>query len=155
MTKQNKHKIIIGRRDIADFPTLGFNQVQVKTDTGAYTSSIHCKSIEIKDKILYCVFLDEKHPEYSLKTHCFKDFKTIRVKSSNGIVDKRFEIKSNIKLFNKIYKISLSLSDRKEMKYPVLLGRRFLNKKFIVDPTLTDLSFNNTIYEYQNIIKKQ
>ncbi|MGX1024719.1 RimK/LysX family protein [Flavobacterium sp. CS20] len=150
----SKHKIVIGRTDIADFPELGFNQVQVKIDTGAYTSSIHCKSIEIKDNKLHCVFLDEKHPEYSLKIHTFENFKTIRVKSSNGISQKRYEIKSHIRLFNKIYRISLSLSDRKDMKYPVLLGRKFLNPKFVVDPALIDLSYKNKIYEYQNIIQK-
>ena len=133
---------------------MGFNQVQVKIDTGAYTSSIHCKSIEVKDEKLYCIFLDEKHPEYSLETHCFEDYKTIRVKSSNGISQKRYEIKSKIKLFNKIYSISLSLSDRKDMRSPVLLGRKFLNPKFVVDPALTDLSYKNNTYEYQSIIQK-
>lgn len=148
------HKIVIGRKDIVDFPDLGFNQVQVKIDTGAYTSSIHCKSIEVKNDRLYCVFLDEKHPEYSLKTHCFKHFKAIKVKSSNGIAQHRYEIKSIIKIFNKNYNISLSLSDRKDMRFPVLLGRKFLNPKFIVDPGQVDLSHKNMIYEYQNIIKK-
>jgi hypothetical protein len=143
-----KHKIVIGRKDIADFPELGFNQVQVKIDTGAYTSSIHCKSIQVKDEKLHCVFLDEKHPEYSLKTHCFDNFKTINVKSSNGIVQHRYEIKSKIQIFNKTYSISLSLSDRKDMRFPVLLGRKFLNPKFIVDPAQVDLSHKNIIHEY-------
>lgn len=150
----SKHKIVIGRTDIADFPDLGFNQVEVKIDTGAYTSSIHCKHIEVVSGQLQCMFLDEKHPEYSLKTHTFDNFKTIRVKSSNGISQKRYEIVSHIKLYNKIYSISLSLSDRKDMKYPVLLGRKFLNPKFVVDPALTNLSHKNNIYEYQNIIQK-
>ena len=154
MKDSKKHKIIIGRKDIADFPELELNDVQVKIDTGAYTSSIHCKSIEVKNGKLYCIFLDEKHPEYSFETHCFEDYKTIRVKSSNGIAQKRYEIKSHIKLFNKIYSISLSLSDRKDMRYPVLLGRKFLNPKFIVDPALTDLSYKNNTYEYQSIIQK-
>jgi len=148
------HKIVIGRTDIADFPDLGFNQVEVKIDTGAYTSSIHCKSIKVINNQLHCIFLDEKHPEYSLKTHTFDSYKTIRVKSSNGIAQNRYEIKSRIKLFNKIYSISLSLSDRKDMKYPVLLGRKFLKPKFVVDPALTDLSHQNKIYEYQNTIQK-
>jgi hypothetical protein len=150
----SKHKIVIGRTDIADFPDLGFNQVEVKIDTGAYTSSIHCKHIEEVSGQLRCVFLDEKHPEYSLKTHTFNDFKTIRVKSSNGISQKRYEIHSKIILFHKTYSISLSLSDRQDMKYPVLLGRKFLNPKFVVDPALTNLSHKNNIYEYQNIIQK-
>lgn len=154
MPQSRKNKIIIGRKDIADFPDIGFNQVQVKIDTGAYTSSIHCRSIEVKNEELFCVFLDEKHPEYSLETHRFKNFKTIKVKSSNGIVQNRYEIKSEIKIFNKTYPISLSLTDRKDMKFPVLLGRKFLNPKFIVDPSLIDLSHKNHIHEYQNIIQK-
>ncbi|HET8837809.1 MAG TPA: RimK/LysX family protein, partial [Flavobacteriaceae bacterium] len=64
------------------------------------------------------------------------------VKSSNGITQKRYEIRSTIQIFGKIYKISLTLSDRKEMRYPVLIGRKFLSNKFIVDPQLTDVSFN-------------
>ncbi len=155
MKRTAKHKIVIGRKDIADFPEIGFNQVEVKIDTGAYTSSIHCESIEVKkDGMLYCSFLDDKHPEYSQDVHIFKTFKTIRVKSSNGIAQNRYEIKSKIILFGKSYSISLSLSDRKDMKFPVLLGRKFLNPKFIVDPALTNLSHKNEIYEYQNIIKK-
>lgn len=152
MSQQKRHKILIGRKDIADFPLLGFNQVQVKIDTGAYTSSIHCKSIKVENNKLYCEFLDEDHPEYSLKTHCFEEFKTIIVKSSNGIAENRYQIKSKIELFNKTYPISLSLSDRKEMRFPVLLGRKFLNPKFIVDPELTDLSHKKITHEYQNII---
>jgi len=149
-----KHKIIIGRKDFADFPELGFNEVQVKIDTGAYTSSIHCKSIEVKDDKLYCIFFDEKYPEYNVETHSFDNYKTIRVKSSNGTAQKRYEIKSKIKLFNKIYSISLSLSDRKDMRSPVLLGRKFLNPKFVVDPALINLSYKNNTYEYQNIIQE-
>lgn len=155
MKYSKKHKIVIGRKDIADFPDIGFNQVEVKIDTGAYTSSIHCESIKVgKDGKLHCSFLDNKHPEYSKEIHVFKKFKTIRVKSSNGIAQNRYEIKSKIKLFNKTYSIALSLSDRKDMKFPVLLGRKFLNPKFVVDPALKDLSHKNEIYEYQNIIKK-
>jgi len=152
LTKKKGHKIVIGRKDIADFPDIGFNQVEVKTDTGAYTSSIHCSKLYVEDAILYCNFLDEKHPEYSLKTHSFTDFRTITVKSSNGIAENRYEIKTRITIFKKDYSIALSLSDRSDMKFPVLLGRKFMNSKFIVDPALLDLSFNNKIYEFKNTL---
>lgn len=152
MTKKKGHKIVIGRKDIADFPEIGFNQVEVKIDTGAYTSSIHCSKIFVEEDVLYCNFLDEKHPEYSLQTYAFKNFRTIKVKSSNGIAQNRYEIVTKILIFKKEYKISLSLSDRSEMKFPVLLGRKFLNPKFVVDPALVDLSFNNKIHEFKNII---
>lgn len=152
MSKIRKHKTVIGRKDVADFPEIGFNEVNIKIDTGAYTSSIHCSKIYVEESILYCNFLDNNHPEYSKKTYAFKKFKTIKVKSSNGIAQKRYEIQTKIKLFHKEYSISLSLSDRSDMKFPVLIGRKFLNPKFIVDPAAKDLSFNNKIYEFKSSI---
>ncbi|SFB79083.1 Uncharacterized conserved protein [Zunongwangia mangrovi] len=136
-------KTIIGRFDKADFPVLNLEGISVKIDTGAYTSSIHCDEIVEKDDVLYCKFLDEEHDQYNGKEFIFKDYDIIYVRSSNGMIQKRYQIESKIKLFNKIYKISLSLSSRQEMRFPVLLGRKFLSNKFIVDPQLIDLSFNN------------
>lgn len=136
-------KTIIGRFDKADFPVLDLEGISVKVDTGAYTSSIHCDEIVEKDEVLYCKFLDEEHEQYNGKEFIFKDYDIIYVRSSNGMIQKRYQIDSKIKLFNKTYKISLSLSSRQEMRFPVLLGRKFLSNKFIVDPQLIDLSFNN------------
>lgn len=142
------NKKIIGRLDKADFPELNLSEISIKIDTGAYTSSIHCENIEERENGLHCTFLDKEHPEYNHKPFIFKSYNKIRVKSSNGIAQSRFEIKSTIEIFNKVYKISLSLSNRKEMKYPVLLGRKFLNKKFIVDPDLEYLSHNIQRHEH-------
>ena len=49
----------------------------------------------------------------------------------------------SIPIFNKKYKINLTLSTRDDMRYPILIGRRFLNKKFIVDVNLKYLSYQN------------
>lgn len=147
-------KIVIGRFDKADFPALHLNDIAVKIDTGAYTSSIHCENIIEKDNVLHCTFLDEEHPLYNGKKFVFEDFDIVFVRSSNGIIQKRYQVQSNIKLFGKIFKISLSLSDRQEMRYPVLIGRKFLTKKFIVDTELIDVSFNLKLNEDKNSIKK-
>ncbi|MBZ9779719.1 RimK/LysX family protein [Psychroflexus sp. CAK8W] len=141
-------KKIIGRLDKANFPELNLKDISIKIDTGAYTSSIHCENIEEKGDGLHCIFLDQEHPEYDHKAFVFKTYNKIRVKSSNGIAQSRYEIKSSIEIFGKVYKISLSLSNRKEMKHPVLLGRKFLNKKFIVDPELQNLSHNTHHHEH-------
>lgn len=137
-------KKIIGRIDKADFPLLNLENIAIKIDTGAYTSSIHCDNIHEENGMLKCCFLDKEHPNYNHKVFTFTDYKTTNVKSSNGILQKRYMIKSSIKIAGKTYKISLTLSDRKEMRFPVLIGRKFLTKKFIVDPQLTDVSFNST-----------
>lgn len=136
-------KRLIGRFDKADFPNLHLNDIAIKIDTGAYTSSIHCDNIVEDNGILKCTFLDEEHPLYNGRQYEFSEFEVVHVKSSNGIVQKRYQIQSRITLFKKTYKISLSLTTRQEMRFPVLLGRKFLTKKFIVDTEYTDLSFNN------------
>ena len=45
-------KKVIGRVDVVNFPKLNLNEISIKIDTGAYTSSIHCKDIEEVDGVL-------------------------------------------------------------------------------------------------------
>lgn len=137
----NKTKLVIGRTDIVDFPKLDLFGIDIKVDTGAYTSSFHSHSIEIVDDTLKCQFLDPKHDKYHEKYFYFKNFTQKNVKSSNGIIENRFIIKTEISLFNQIHEIELTLTERGSMKYPVLLGRKFLSKKFVVDTAKKNISF--------------
>jgi len=138
-------KQTIGRIDKADFPLLDLYEIAVKIDTGAFTSSIHCKNVIEENGLLKCNFLDEEHPDYDGKEIIFKNYQIANVKSSNGVVQTRYKIKTEIILFGEKHDIQLTLSDREEMKFPVLLGRKFLNKKFIVDTSLTNLSFKQQL----------
>ncbi len=49
-------KKILGRVDKVDFPELNLITVDVKIDTGAYTSAIHCSNIREKNNKLYLHF---------------------------------------------------------------------------------------------------
>ncbi|MAP54236.1 RimK/LysX family protein [Altibacter sp.] len=131
----------IGRIDKADFPSLNLFDIEVKIDTGAYTSTIHCKNMVVEDNYLKCVFLDEEHPAYHEKEFIFDQYDVKVVKSSNGQSQARYRILTDITLFGKTYPIFLTLSDREEMRYPVLLGRKFLTKRFVVDINNTNLSY--------------
>lgn len=135
-------KKVIGRIDKADFPTLDLFDIDIKIDTGAYTSSIHCHKVIIIDNELVCLFYDEGHPHYNGKEFKFKEFSTTKVKSSNGVVQDRYKVKTPIIIFNKKYSISLTLSTRDDMKYPILIGRKFLSKKFMVDVNQKYISYN-------------
>jgi hypothetical protein len=135
-------KKIIGRIDKADFPSLDLFDIDVKIDTGAYTSSIHCHKYYEEDGVLKCLFYDKGHPHYNGKEIVFENFTTTKVKSSNGIVQRRYKVKTRVVFFNKKYSINLTLNDRVDMKYPILIGRKFLIKKFIVDVDLKDTSYN-------------
>ena len=137
-------KITIGRADKADFPELKLNDIDIKIDSGAYTSSIHCSNIEeIKEKEdLYIKFtlLDEEHPQFNNKEFKVKNYSSKIVKSSNGIAEKRFLIQTTILIFNELHPIYLTLTERKDMKFPILIGRKFLNKKFVIDTVKKNLS---------------
>jgi len=65
------------------------------------------------------------------------------IKSSNGTSRLSYVIKTEVEIFGKTYKTDFSLNDRSEMKYPILLGRKFLKKGFLVDVNSYDLSLKS------------
>jgi hypothetical protein len=149
-----RKRIIIGRKDIADFEKLDLYGIEVKIDSGAYTSSFHCHKIEQITKngveAVRCSFLDPEHEQYHEKEFCFENFKVRNVKSSNGMVEKRFSIFTEITIFQKKLPIELTLTERPDMKNPVLLGRKFLSKRFLIDTSKKNLSVKGKIIELSN-----
>ncbi|HSQ45925.1 MAG TPA: RimK/LysX family protein [Lutibacter sp.] len=141
--KKSNIKILIGRTDIVDFPKLELFDIDIKVDSGANTSSFHCHSIQEENNVLKCQFLDPKHEKYHEKYFIFDEFTQKMIKSSNGIAENRYLIKTEILIFNEIHSIELTLTERGSMKFPVLLGRKFLSKKFMVDTAKKNLSFKN------------
>ncbi|MBU2018830.1 MAG: RimK/LysX family protein [Bacteroidetes bacterium] len=135
-------RIVIGRKDKADLPLFKLVDIPVKIDTGAYTSSIHCDQIDKKTidgkEILEVVFFSMN--KEVAPTFQFDTFSEKRVRSSTGEMESRYIIQGNIELFGKVFKTPFSLSKRMKMKYPVLLGRKLLNRKFVVDSAKTNLS---------------
>ncbi|MDP5170041.1 MAG: RimK/LysX family protein [Bacteroidia bacterium] len=154
-----KKKRLIGRSDKADFPELDLFDIDIKIDTGAYTSAIHCHKIKEKEidgeRMISFVLLDPSHPQYNKKEYRAKIHKEKLVKSSNGKSQKRYIIKTKIVLFGKKYSIELSLSERGEMRYPVLIGRKLLRRKFIVDSDLSNLSYQLKIQNSQQLKKRK
>jgi len=130
-----KLKIIIGRVEKVNFSSLNIIDLDAKIDTGAYSSSIHCHDIfEDKENNLLCFkLLDPKHDDYRKKVLKFTEYSKVKVKSSNGISRWRFKIKTSIKIGKKTYITQFTLTDRSKMRYPVLIGRKVLNKRFLVD----------------------
>lgn len=132
---------MIGRREIADFPELGIFGLPVKIDTGAYNSSIHCKEvIRNDDGTLEVILLDPHHPSYTGEILEFSRYREKSVRSSNGQAERRFVIKTTISFAGVDRPIDISLTDRGDMRFTVLVGRKFLKEnRFIVDPLKKDL----------------
>ncbi len=116
----------IGRSEIISLPDFEISNISAKVDTGAYGVALHVDSIIFKNNKLYFTIGD--------KNFTYNKFKTISVKNSFGRVQKRFSILTKILIGDKIYKFYVSLTNRKNMRYPVLIGRRFLYKfDYLVD----------------------
>jgi hypothetical protein len=126
-------KKTVGRYEKVSFPEFGIHKVVAKIDTGAFTGALHCTHVheEIDDgeKVLYFSPFDD--PKSVYKT---PNFEHGQVRSSNGGSEKRYFIETSIILSKHRYAITLTLADRSEMKWPVLIGRRFLRvNEFVVD----------------------
>lgn len=125
------HKLkIIGRREFIDFPLLNIEHVEAKIDTGAYTCAIDCNHIELKTK-------NEKQllsfRLFNNTTYQVEEFTRKKIKNSFGEMEERYIIKTLIAIGGKKIITTISLSDRGNMRYPVLIGRRLLKGKFIID----------------------
>lgn len=138
-------KKLLGRVDKIDFPALNLSTIDVKIDTGAYTSAIHCSKIREENHKLYCTFESKGHPNFKSDEVVFETYTYTDVKSSNGHKENRYKIKTDVVFFGKTYKINLTLSTRDDMRFPVLIGRQFLSKKFIVDVDLENQSYNTKV----------
>lgn len=128
---------IIGRAEYIDFPEWNLYGISAKIDTGAYTSSLHCHHIERTNKegkeYVRFNLLDPSHETYNEKLFELPIFKSKTVKSSNGVSEERFIVKTTLILLGKSLVAELSLTDRSEMRYPVLIGRKLIKGNFIVD----------------------
>ncbi len=134
-----KFQVIIGRSEKLSFPAFVLN-VPAKIDTGAYRSSIHCSSIKLTKRaetpLLKVVFLG--HPtspvEYEQE---FTEFETVSVTNSFGHEETRYEVKLRTKLGSKVFTTSFTLADRSNNLFPILVGRKLLKNRYVVDVART------------------
>lgn len=130
--KKNK---IIGIYEEVGFPEFGIKSVIAKIDTGAFSGAIHATNIieqknsNGKKELIFYTLGKLKHKVV------IDHYSKTRVRSSNGQLEERFKIKTEIKVHKKNYPITITLSNRSAMKREVLLGRSFLAaNKFLIDP---------------------
>lgn len=136
---------VIGRRAIAKLPEVGITSVVAKIDTGAYTSTLHADNIRIEkendDDVLVFDIIPAQHvhtDNEQVQTLRLKEFFIQKVRSSNGHTQVRYSFKTKITLEKRHFLATLTLSDRSEMGYPLLIGRRMLRSRFMVNVELDE-----------------
>ena len=130
----------IGRTELVRFPILvpeDIDGIVAKIDTGADSGAIHCVHIEYgldEDGKKYVEYkaVDEMHP-----LHRTYEFTRVRVTSSNGTIERRFRIPTDVEINGESHHIEITLSDRGDMNYDVIIGWKFLQNKFLVDSSIT------------------
>ncbi len=128
---------VIGRAERVELLDYGLCNLPAKIDTGAYSSSIDHSSAELlnEDGVqkLQFVLLRPGRTGYTGEKITTEEFEITEVKNSNGS-EKRFVIFGQIKIKGFVKKCRLTLADRGHLRYPLLIGRRFLREaKVLVD----------------------
>lgn len=130
--------LIVGWREWVGLPALNIEMIRAKIDTGARSSSLHAKKIEIFDQdgqdwVRFEVVLDHAHEHGRIP--CVAPVSDIRsIKNSFGHSEERVLIRTLLRISSGVWPIEVSLADRENMTYPALLGRTALRKHAIVDP---------------------
>ncbi|MCA9342827.1 ATP-dependent zinc protease [Candidatus Saccharibacteria bacterium] len=156
--KVNFHKVIIGRIEKISFPELDLFDLPAKVDTGAFRSSIHAKNIKVnhKTKELSFTLLDGHNSSKGKKvTTSAKNYKIVSVKNSFGKSENRYEVKLKVKLMHKSFKTVFTLADRTNLNFPILLGRKLLSGRYIIDSSQTGIDEDTLKRDYDVVIENE
>jgi hypothetical protein len=145
---------ILGRYDRVDLPGLGLFDIHAKIDTGAYTSSLHCHHVHIVDGVLEFILLDEEHSEFTGTPLRFSEFALRDIKNSFGETESRFVITTTLKIFDQEITTEFSLCNRGSLRFPILIGRKILRNRFLIDVRKKNLSYQNKHRRHVAIRKK-
>ena len=133
--KPRKELPVVGWRELVCLPELGLSDIPAKIDTGARTSSLHGTVIERFERdgqqlVRFAIdFQQQKVRQICEAVHV--DIRGIT--SSNGETQRRYVIKTPLRIGDLEFRAEISLADRSDMKFPMLIGRSSLRRRFVVD----------------------
>ena len=140
ISRNYKAKTIIGWHEWCRFPKLNLPGIIAKIDTGAKTSSLHAFKIkpfkrEGESWVNFDVHPLQRHryPVINCESRVVDER---AVTSSNGTTEHRIVISTSMVLGGRVFPTELTLTNRDEMGFRLLIGRKSLNRRFIVDPSL-------------------
>jgi hypothetical protein len=125
--------LVVGWCELVSLPELGLADIPAKIDTGARTSSLHAHVLEDFQRggerfVRFAVDWD------GVRHHCEAIHVDVRgITSSNGDQQTRFVIKTPLSVGNLTFRAEISLADRSQMQFPMLIGRTALRRRMVVD----------------------
>lgn len=122
---------------------MGLPAIKAKIDTGARSSCLHAFDVEqfTRDgksfvRFQICPLQRRKKPRVFAEAEIV-EFR--RVRSSSGHEEERPVIVTSIELAGQSWDIEITLTNRDSMGFRMLLGRRAISNRFVVDPTASYL----------------
>ena len=144
MVQKKREKRVVGWKEHVALPDLKIKSVIAKIDTGANVASIDASEIKVvnKDGIKYVNFKVMKRNNTVRKTSApLAGYK--RIKSSNGDVERRPYVETTLLMDGINKKIVLTLTDRGPMDYTMLIGKKALGRRWLVNPAISFLTSAN------------
>ena len=131
-------RLWVGWREWLGLPQLGIEAIKSKIDTGAATSALHAVHIHPfsdngRERVAFEVHPLQRRTERTV--HCAADlFDERLVTSSTGHRERRFVIRTPVLIAGQRFPIELSLTNRDTMGFRMLIGRRAMKRRLLVDP---------------------
>lgn len=128
----------LGWREFIDLPDLGLYDIKAKVDTGARSSSIHAFDIQLEEQDGQQWVNFKVHPlqhDDSEVVQCRAPVKDSRqVTDSGGHRTQRYVIDTTFNLGGEQFTAEVTLADRGNMLFRMLIGRTAMNGRYLVDP---------------------
>ncbi|WP_169568266.1 30S ribosomal protein S6--L-glutamate ligase [Sneathiella limimaris] len=157
MAKKNQ-SIVVGWDEWVSLPELGLYAIKAKIDTGAQTSSLHAINIEAYEKggvqrVRYLVHPLPERPDVEIQ--CDSQVVDVRnIISSNGESEERYIVRTPFRIDGQEWPVELSLTNREDMQYRMLVGRSTMSGRIVVDPDQSMLCGELSPALYDEIIKE-
>lgn len=135
----------VGTTEYIQLPNLVDGPIPAKIDSGAYDSAIWASSIDEDNGTLSFVLFGPQSGFYTGHIISTTDYSCVKVKNSFGNSEYRYKVKLSIKIANKIYQASFNLADRSRNSFPVLIGKKLLNRRFVIDVSKENIASNYTL----------
>ncbi len=129
---------IIGWREWVSLPDFGIKHIKAKIDTGARSSSLHAESIEPfevdGESWVRFNILPVQRKDTRIVAVTAPIFDTRPIRSSSGETQDRYVIKTHLHMLGKKFEIELTLADRNQMGFRMLLGRESFRRRYLINP---------------------